>query len=557
MSGDLELRLERALSVVEEPVADVEPRLRAAALAALPSRPAPRRGPLGPASWRRRIGPLVVAAALVAAGAALAASLFHWDAGSTGRRGAFVSDSAASRFAATPALEGAPWLSGGAQQTIREVPPRPSLVFPTETSYAEALQLFYDAVSRDGRLPSGAHLGAPLPAGKVVSLPAGPADRLRLDLRAPFGYLVPSGTILGPQFTIGMAAVTFPAAGAVGTPLPVGVTVIAPRLLACQKMLGDSVGPGCPAGALPEGADYAAGSVSLPAFLGEQLPEALAAAQAAGLGLFARVGYLPALSDHALARSGDRTGGGSLISLEEFVRSGYAAAGLYRTQGRAGVRLNAAESRPAGTVVGQFPPVGTVVPRGTPVVLAAVADDCLLTGFASGAWDCVPGSARSRQADPALSGVLPWLSRQPDGGLFRLSDARARPSLLFPRGTTYLQAVKALLVSVVGSGRVPPSAVVGPPLRGGIVLDLASRGRGLRLDLRAPFGYDPLTGRIAQPPTAAMANVPASRLRSAVRSGGAALLPAGFAGEYLIAPGLAACQVSRTDRVGPPCPAAR
>ena len=308
MPGDLESRLKRALSVVEEPAADVEPRLRAAALAALPSRPVSRRGRLAPVSWRRRIGPLVVAAALVAAGAALAASLFHWAAGLTGRRGAFVSDTAARRFAATPALDGAPWLSGGAAQTIREVPPRPSLVFPAGTGYAEALQRFYDAVSREGGLPAGTHLGAPLPAGKVVSLPAGPDDPLRLDLRAPFGYLVPSGTILGPHYALGKAAVTFPAAGATGTPLPVGVTGVAPRLLACQQMRGDRVGPDCASSALPLGARYAAGSVSLPTFVGEQLPDALAAAEAAGLGLFAHVGYLPALSDGALARAGDPTG---------------------------------------------------------------------------------------------------------------------------------------------------------------------------------------------------------------------------------------------------------
>ena len=385
---------------------------------------------------------------------------------------------AAHRFAATPALDGAPWLSGGAEQTIREVPPRPSLVFPAGTGYAEALQRFYDAVSREGRLPAGTHLGAPLPAGRVVSLPAGPTDPLRLDLRAPFGYLVPSGTVLGPHYTLGTAAVTFPAAGAAGTPLPVGVSVVPPPLLACQTMHGDRVGPDCPASALPPGARYAAGSVSLPTFVGEQLPAALAAAETAGLGLFAHVGYLPALSDVALARAGDPTGGGSLVSLPEFVRSGYAAPGLYRNQGRAGVRLGASEVRPAGTVVGQFPPAGTLVPRGTPIALAAVADDCLLTRTGAGPWDCVPGSARSRQADPALSGALPWLSRRAGGALFRLSDSRARPSLAFPAGTTYLGALKALLVSVVEDGHVPEGGVVGPPLRRGVVVELPSPGRG-------------------------------------------------------------------------------
>ncbi len=560
MSGDLELRLERVLAVVAEPGADVEARLRAAALAALP-RPPERRRLFGPTGWRRRIGGLVLVGALLIAGAALAATFIHWDAASTGRRGAFVNADAARRFAANPALAGAPWLSGGAVQTIREVPPRPALVFPAGVGYAEALQQFYDAVSRDGALPAGTRLGDPLPVGKVAALDGSPRGVLRLDLRAPFGYLVPSGIVLGPSYTAGTASTSFPPPDAAGTPLPVGVTVTAPALLACQIIgRGPSSGD-CPASALPQGARYQAGAVSVPSFEGERLPGALTAAQELHLGLFDRVGYLPSMREGALARSREGAPAGattenSLITLEEFERSGYASPGLLRPGGRAGVRLDDAERRPPGTVVAQYPPAGTLVPRGTPLVLAAVADDCLLTGFEAGIWDCVPGSAAARQASPALSGSLPWLSRD-DGALHRLSQVRSRPSVTFPPGTSYLRALRALLVAVVERGSLPPSAVMGPPLRGGVVLVPPSRGRGPSLDLRAPFGYDPVTGQIAFPTTAPMSGVSARRLRAWIRSGRAIGLPATFAGDYLVSPALPPCQVDPAGRGAPRCPAAR
>ena len=542
MSSDLERRLERALSAVNEPPAGVEARLRAAALAALPPAAGARRR-LAPRTWRRRAGPLVIVAVLLVAGGALAASLFSWNAGSTGRRGVFVSDSAAQRFAATPALAGAPWLSDGAAQTVHELPPRPSLVFPPGIGYARALQLFYDAASARGELPAGAHLGKPLPAGTVVSLPARRGDELRLDLRAPFGYLVPSGVVLGPRYVVGTRSVTFPPAGEPGTPLPVGVSTVAPALLPCQTMHGDTAGPGCPQSALPPGARYATGAATVPALVGERLPRALARMQAAHLGLFADVGYLPALSEGALTTAARWSGPraeDSLIGVSEFVRSGYGAPEFLRPGGRAGVRLPDTETRPPGTVIAQYPPSGTLVPRGTPAVVAVADDDCLLSRLPAGPWDCVPGSAAARLREPALTGALPWLSRH-DDQLFRLSQTRERPSLEFPPGTDYLEALRALLVSVVERGRLPEQAVVGPPLRSGVVLVPASGTRGLRLDLRAPFGYDPATGQIAQPTTASLRGAPAPQLRRAIREGRAALLPATFAGDYLTRPSLSRC----------------
>ena len=96
---------------------------------------------------------------------------------------------------------------------------------------------------------------------------------------------------------------------------------------------------------------------------------------------------------------------------------------------------------------------------------------------------------------------MPCLSHR-DGRLY-LSEVPAKPSLRFARGTGYLEALRALLVSVVVRGELPAGTVVQAPLRSGRVFTEASGGRGPALDLRAPFGCDPGPGQIAQPTTAA------------------------------------------------------
>ena len=72
-------------------------------------------------------------------------------------------------------------------------------------------------------------------------------------------------------------------------------------------------------------------------------------------------------------------------------------------------------------------------------------------------------------------------------------------SLGFPSGTTYEEAV-SITAALLLTGRVSPSVAVLPPLQSGVVVDQASDGsNGPRIDLLAPFGYDPSSGQAFGP----------------------------------------------------------
>lgn len=68
------------------------------------------------------------------------------------------------------------------------------------------------------------------------------------------------------------------------------------------------------------------------------------------------------------------------------------------------------------------------------------------------------------------------------------------PSLVFPEGTTYDQALLELLLIQV-AGKQETAATLGPPLAPGIVFaEPAGDRRRPALSLAAPFGYDTATG---------------------------------------------------------------
>jgi hypothetical protein len=96
-------------------------------------------------------------------------------------------------LAKTPALAGAPWIfQSGDSSRLDETEVRPGLAFPPGTTYDEALDLLYRAVSESGTLPEGTKLVPPLAAGKVLQPPTAGVG-LVVDLRAPWGYHSPSG----------------------------------------------------------------------------------------------------------------------------------------------------------------------------------------------------------------------------------------------------------------------------------------------------------------------------------------------------------------------------
>ena len=104
---------------------------------------------------------------------------------------------------------------------------------------------------------------------------------------------------------------------------------------------------------------------------------------------------------------------------------------------------------------------------------------------------CVDGTEAVRRTIPALDGA-PWLYRE-------AGEDRARPSLEFPPGVTYAEALDALVESVTLTGRLPAHTTLRPPLPAGAVLLMpAAPSEGIAIDLRTPFGYTPFSG--ARPP---------------------------------------------------------
>jgi peroxiredoxin len=152
---------------------------------------------------------------------------------------------------------------------------------------------------------------------------------------------------------------------------------------------------------------------------------------------------------------------------------------------------------------------------------------------------CVDGADAVRRANRALSGDA-WLYRPPGRGLPRLARSPRKPSLVFPPGTTYGQALDALVVSVTLTGRLPAGTSLGPPLPDGtVLLRPRDRSRGIAVDLRAPFGYAGRAGMVygvsftSQGPPATDAGL---------------LWPAGA---RIAVPTLPACQVAATRAARP------
>jgi len=97
---------------------------------------------------------------------------------------------------------------------------------------------------------------------------------------------------------------------------------------------------------------------------------------------------------------------------------------------------------------------------------------------------CVEGTQAVRDVSEGLRGA-PWLTR---GGY----DRRARPSVVFPPGTSYAEALDALVVNATLTGGLPPGTTLGPPLPGrAALLRPEDPSQGIAISLAAPFGYQP------------------------------------------------------------------
>lgn len=157
---------------------------------------------------------------------------------------------------------------------------------------------------------------------------------------------------------------------------------------------------------------------------------------------------------------------------------------------------------------------------------------------------------RSPQAVAALGNnsalaAAPWLF-QPKGSPIYAAEA-VRPSLAFPVGTTYAQALEALYASVATTGGIPAGAKLGKPLPAGQVLVPGTKTSGVVLDLRAPWGYEETSGAIASPtvlfPSSWSPDQIAGAIRDA-RTSGVGIPP----GASVAVPSLPTC-----EKGGPAC----
>lgn len=237
-SDDFEREVARRASRIEVPLDSQERIIEAARRGAMTAR-APRRTGL------RRRWLIVGTALLLVLGGGAATALVVIRDGDDGLT-VDVAPGADITLSESEFVGRLPWLrqASGAPR-IDQVGDQPSLVFPPGTTYASAIEQLFLSVVGEGGLPAQAELEAPLPSGRIWSPGEGEA-RPALDLRAPWGYDIPSGRISTPSFSV-LGSVSPPVATAIrdrvagGTPVGAGVAraarVDVPRLAPCQILL--------------------------------------------------------------------------------------------------------------------------------------------------------------------------------------------------------------------------------------------------------------------------------------------------------------------------------
>lgn len=221
MSNELEDRLLRAGVDVPEPPAEATARIRSAVVESLSAPSMPYRLRRTAAALRRPVGILATTGAFggiaVLLGLLIVAGPSSKDSVPRSLRPDLSSLTSVGTCleprlrvpcvagtpqvrAATPALYNAPWLYGTSVRRLGSERPRPSLVFPAGTTYGQALDALYVSAVLTGALPPGTTLAPPLPRGAVLLQPTDPAEGIAIDLRAPFGYKPPHGTIYGAVY---------------------------------------------------------------------------------------------------------------------------------------------------------------------------------------------------------------------------------------------------------------------------------------------------------------------------------------------------------------------
>jgi hypothetical protein len=190
--------------------------------------------------------------------------------------------------------------------------------------------------------------------------------------------------------------------------------------------------------------------------------------------------------------------------------------------------------------------------RGAALAAAALAASvAIATGCAADPSD--PASARSPGVEDVIDvRAAPWADQS--GGSPALADADRQPSIVFPPGVGYAEALDALFRSARAAGTTPRGTVVRDPLPARVVyVAPASRDEGLRLSLTAPFGWAGPEGRVLPPsvslPGGLAPEEASRRIRAMLQSG--AVLPEGGRVDVPLLP---ACAVADgTPEEAPPC----
>lgn len=150
--------------------------------------------------------------------------------------------------------------------------------------------------------------------------------------------------------------------------------------------------------------------------------------------------------------------------------------------------------------------------------------------------------------DSELLRSAPWLDQT--NGSPSLTRIDALPSLVFPAGTTYDEAIEALYAAAKTTGALPPDADLAPPLPKQIVF-ARSADRSV-LSLTAPFGYDVNTGNVLAPSVyfpPSLTSEEIERASEAARASRSAIP----AGAKVVGNPLAACQVMTDENRTPEC----
>lgn len=186
---------------------------------------------------------------------------------------------------------------------------------------------------------------------------------------------------------------------------------------------------------------------------------------------------------------------------------------------------------------------GATLTQGRPVVARGDAQSV------SAKHLLIVGTARAEAKilnDPVLRS-LPWLIDNPVG-------TSSPEAIEFPIGVSYGEALQRLYVSLGQSGTLPAGTVAKPSLPTRAVIREGTPRRGVQIDLRAPWGWDPSTGKAVTPSLEVSGALPVDQVQKIFREAEATgLVPAQASVDVPVLPNCQVIEAGRADVIAP-CP---